>query len=370
MKHFALFLFAASCCAAGPLSFRERVVATDLDGGYQVVAADLNRDGKPDLIALASGMTDLVWFENPGWQRHVIASGLYGMINLAAWDIDGDGIPEIVVAHGFSMNIQKSAGILSLLHHNGDPRQPWTVHEIARMAGSHRLRVANGVLIDAPLAGPNAVAPDYRDHVPLVYFTPDDWKQHLIDNDNEGILHGLTIVDWDHGGRDSILTAGFSGIHLRRLMNGKWVRTEISPGDPDPWPKCGASDVALGHLHGKPFITTIEPWHGNQVAVYTQSKNGWQRDVIDSSLLDAHNINTADFDGDGNDEIVAGFRGAPHSVYLYRFENGHWARRILDNGGIAAAGCAIADLNGDGRPDVTCIGSSTHNLKWYENTGN
>ena len=33
--------------------FREHTIATGLRGGYQVVVADLNHDGKPDLIALA-----------------------------------------------------------------------------------------------------------------------------------------------------------------------------------------------------------------------------------------------------------------------------------------------------------------------------
>ena len=70
------------------LRFTEHVLATDLKGGYQVVAADLNRDGHVDLIALASGMTDLLWFENPGpngseWRRHVLASNLPRMINCA-----------------------------------------------------------------------------------------------------------------------------------------------------------------------------------------------------------------------------------------------------------------------------------------------
>ena len=36
--------------------FVEHTLATDLKGGYQVVVADVNHDGKPDLIALASGM--------------------------------------------------------------------------------------------------------------------------------------------------------------------------------------------------------------------------------------------------------------------------------------------------------------------------
>jgi hypothetical protein len=81
------------CCtlsaAIAPARFAEHIVATGLQGGYQVVAVDMNHDGKPDLIALASGMTELVWFENPGWERHVIAANLSGMINLAAWDFDG-----------------------------------------------------------------------------------------------------------------------------------------------------------------------------------------------------------------------------------------------------------------------------------------
>jgi hypothetical protein len=29
----------------------------------------------------------------------------------------------------------------------------------------------------------------------------------------------------------------------------------------------------------------------------------------------------------------------------------------------------VADLNGDGRLDIACIGSSTANLKLYENLG-
>ena len=70
-------------------------IATELGGGYQVVATDVNADGRIDLVALASRLSELVWFENPGWARHVIAEDRSGMINLAAHDLDGDGIPEI-----------------------------------------------------------------------------------------------------------------------------------------------------------------------------------------------------------------------------------------------------------------------------------
>ena len=87
--------------------FREHTIATGLKGGYQVVAADMNRDGKPDLIALASGMPELVWYENPTWDRHVIAGPFPRMINVAAYDTDGDGMPELALAYEFA-NVAKS----------------------------------------------------------------------------------------------------------------------------------------------------------------------------------------------------------------------------------------------------------------------
>ena len=46
-----LLLIAISAFAQ---EFREHMIATGLKGRYQVVTAGINRDGKPDLIALAT----------------------------------------------------------------------------------------------------------------------------------------------------------------------------------------------------------------------------------------------------------------------------------------------------------------------------
>jgi hypothetical protein len=377
LRYAVFLILCALVYAAEPARFAEHTIATGLKGGYQVVVADLNHDGKPDLIALASGMPELVWFENPTWERHVIAGGFTRMINCAAWDTDGDGIPEIVLASGFSNEAKNSAGIVSVLHADGDPRRPWKVAEIDRLTTSHRLRWADifgdgkKVLVNAPLTGARAAAPDYRDHTPLVFYRPGEWKREMIGSENGGVVHGIFIVDWDGDGRDDILTASFVGIDLYKLeKDGRWSRTEIAEGDPSAWPKGGSSDVAVGRLGGKRYLAAIEPWHGNQVVLYRQSGKEWQRRVIDASLVDGHTIWTADLNGDGNDEIIGGFRGGSHSVLVYYADDAggdHWSKQVLDDGGMAAAACAVADLNGDGRPDVACIGSATANLKWYEN---
>ncbi len=372
----AAALFSILNATAQMPRFSQQTLATDLSGGYQVVASDVNHDGKLDLIALASNMTDLVWFENPGWQRHVVASNLHRMINLAAWDIDGDGIPELALAYEFYMNPAQSLGKVAILHHNGDPRQPWTLRQIDQLPTSHRLRWAHidgsgrKVLVNAPLAAADALQPDYRGHVPLVFYRTDDWKRRLIGTAEQGIVHGIYIMDWDGDHRDEILIAGFLGVHLYKYSpNGKWARTEITAGDPDAWPRSGTSDIAVGQLKGNRFLATIEPWHGNQVVVYRRDRGSvraWRRHVIDDSLLDAHTILTADFDHDGSDEIVVGCRGGQRGVYLYKFNAGKWVREPIDAGGIAAAGCAITDLDGDGKPEIACIGSATHNLKVYK----
>src|SRR5262249_4040270 len=161
----------------------------------------------------------------------------------------------------------------------GDPKEPWTSMEIDRLPASHRLRWAdlegNGrkSLINAPLAGPQARPPDYRDAVSLVRYGPDSWKRETIAPALEGVLHGILVYSCDNDRRDDILTASFLGIDLYRSQkSGGWEHRHLTSGNGDPWPKSGTSDVAVGTLAGQRFVCSIEPWHGNQVVVYRGEK--------------------------------------------------------------------------------------------------
>ena len=349
--------------ALAQTKFREHTVATGQTGGYQVIVADMNHDGKPDLISLASGLRELAWYENPTWQKHVIVDGIRQPINLAVVKLDAKGIPVLALAHEFSPQAKRSIGVVSILESEGET---WKRTDIDKLPTSHRLRMWNGMLVNAPLTNEAAEAPDYRGHIPLVLYKPGEWKRTLITDADEGVLHCIYPVDWDGDGRDELFTASFQGVYVvKQGKSGDFIRTKIADGNPEAWPKSGASDVAIGKLGKKKFITTIEPWHGNIVAVYVDGK----REPIDASLVDAHTLLTGDLDGNGNDVIVAGYRGKGSSVNLYRFDGKSWQKSLLDEGGMAGAGCAIADLNGDGKLDVACIGTSTANLKWYENLG-
>jgi hypothetical protein len=382
VKQWCVVLLAAiaSIAVSGASSmsqFREHTIAEDLPGAYQVLPVDLNRDGRPDLIALASNMRELVWFENPTWERHVIAGGLASLINLDAYDATGKGDWTIVLATGFSMEPARSVGVISVLQPDGDVRKPWTVREIDRLPTSHRIRFADidgsgrKVAVDAPLAAAFAASPDYRGKTPLVLYRPGVWKRELISDELEGVVHGLTITDWDGDGREEVLTASFLGIDLFEFgKDNRWTRTRLAAGNPDPWPKGGSSDVVPVRLAQRRLLAALEPWHGNQVVVYRESAtDAWQRTVIDDSFAGAHALVAADVDGNGRDEVVAGYRNAGGHTYIYSAadaEGRTWTRTELDPT-MPAAACAAVDLNGDGRLDVVCTGGSS--LKWYENLG-
>lgn len=363
----ALLLVSAVASRNSPPQFTAHEIAKGLTGGYQVVAADLNRDGKPDLIAVASGLPTLTWYENPAWTPHVLATGLRGLINVAANDLDGDGIPEIAVAHGFSTNPAQSAGNVSMLTHGVSVTEPWTIREIDRVPSAHRVRwfktATETLLINSPLAGATAQAPNYAGSTPIYFYRAPEFKRETVTTEEQGVVHAIEPF----GGR--LYAAGFAGIHLYDRARGAWTRGAVAAGDPAPAPRSGSSDVQIGALGAQRFIATIEPWHGNQVVVYRQQRGDWgPRTVIDSVVVDGHALIVADLDGDGSDEIIVGQRGGTRSAWIYTANaNGRWTRSTLDEGGMAAAGCTAVDLNGDGRIDIVCIGTATANLKWYEN---
>jgi len=369
-----------------------------IPNGYQVAVADVNGDGKPDILALSSVENIVEWYENPSWKARPITTATRQNISLAPLFRNGYPQRGLALASDFELNDSTYGGSLWWAEPGNSLDSEWSLRLLGRMPSSHRLRWANldgsgrlG-LVDVPLLGYGAKEPDYEVAAPLTWFEPPEpllrghvsatdagkgeWLSHLID-DSLTVVHGVHIMDWDNDGRDEILTASFEGVHLFRSTgtspNLLWTKTQLAAGDQLSHPHRGASEVGVGRLKGRRFLATIEPWHGEHVVVYTQGKPGdlWSRQPIDDSLRDGHALVCADLNGDGNDEIVAGFRGPGTSLYVYYASDPsgmNWERQTLD-AQMAASGVVAADLKGDGHPDVVAIGASTANVKWYENLG-
>ena len=60
-------------------------------GATNILPADVNGDGKLDIVASRGHGTGLIWYENPGWKIHDINTELLSSHCLQVGDIDDDG---------------------------------------------------------------------------------------------------------------------------------------------------------------------------------------------------------------------------------------------------------------------------------------
>src|SRR5262249_42744056 len=204
-------------------------------------------------------------------------------------------------------------------------------------------------------------------------------------NDQLHVVHNIWPTT-DGNGKPVIWCASYEGATVLARDGARWVSRHAGAGNQaNPKGNRGVSEIKVGKLKsGRHFVATIEPWHGNQVVVYTedQDANGLQkRFVIDEELRWGHGVWCADLDGDGGDELIIGVRDDPAAgdkhtlrrgvrVYKTTDPKGEtWTRQIVDNGGVAVEGLTAADLNGDGKIDLIAVSRQTKNLRVYWNEG-
>ncbi len=380
--------------------FRMQEIETGLKIGYAVLLADLNGDGKRDIIIVDK--TRVVWYENPTWKRRSIIEGQTKPDNvcIAAYDIDGDGKLDLALGADWNPSNTKSGGTLQWLKRGKTLDEPWSLHPIATEPTVHRIRFADvdgdgkAELVLVPLQGRNCTAKGlWTDGNPvriIAYKIPADpvkqrWQPIVLDESLHVVHNFWPIPATNRRGMD-VLTASYEGVHLLSMdAAGKWGKTQLGTGNQsNPKGSRGASEIKQGKLkNGRKVIATIEPWHGNQVVVYTEPAQAgalWDRHVIDDQLKWGHAVWFADLDGDGGDELIIGVRDdlnpkkveQRRGVRIYKAldeRGGKWARHDLDPGSVAVEDLAVADLDGDGRPDIVAVGRQTFNARIYWNQG-
>lgn len=372
----------------------ERVVIdADFPGAYQVEIADVNGDGRPDVIAV--GGSTCAWYENPSWTKRVVSGPKEtpGIISSATADLNGDGKSEIAIAYEFGMNTPRN-GKLAMALQPAKLDGAWRLEPVAAIPSIHRLRFGDldgdGALdlVVAPIFGPEAKPPAYVDPARLVVLR--SLKPGARPEPEPvgawPIMHSIEVKPIFGGRRSWIVAATDQGTPLIGWGKGQagatheqWLTGRFLTGAVGATPaKRGASEVHVGTMaDGRRLLATIEPWHGTVVAAYqarlepkTKRENDLDpfrdRQVLDDTLDDGHALWVADLDGDGDDEILAGHRGKDHRVSLYDYNRAanSWTKTVIDRE-IAAQDLRGGDLDGDGTPDVVAVGGSTKNVVWY-----
>jgi hypothetical protein len=373
-----------ACCAvtasqATPPKFRGQELVTDFGVGYAVQIADVNGDKRPDIVAISG--TQLVWFENPTWQKHVALDGKTPKDNvcLAPHDIDRDGRMDVAVGATWQPRNTTGGGTLHWTGRTIDAgAETWTVTDILEEPTLHRIAWgdidgdAAAELIVTPLQGRGTAAPDWSGAGVriLALRVPKDprrdkWPIEVVD-ESLHILHNLLVTNFDGDPAAEILTASREGVHLfDRARDGKWSKRLIGEGAP--------GEIKLGRIGKRRVLATVDPWHGNGVVLYFEpagkAEGVWEKRVIEEKLTEGHALGWGDFDGDGDDELAVGWRAKPFGLAVYDVDRDGKlvAKQMVDAEGMSAEDLVVADLNGDKRPDIVASGRATRNVKIYWN---
>jgi hypothetical protein len=87
--------------------FREQVVDRDVGCCYGLAVADVNRDGKPDIVFDTEYPDRVVWYENPTWRRRGNAEGYPEKPEpILPTDVDGDARVDLVAGGYGTRNLK------------------------------------------------------------------------------------------------------------------------------------------------------------------------------------------------------------------------------------------------------------------------
>ncbi len=355
----------------------ERHLVTDrLAIRTDIEVADMDGDGANDLVVVTD--SGLYWLANGSWEAHRVGSEKFHDVEVA--DLDQDGQLEIVVRNQ-SLFGYENGDFVRIYRRSGSDQ--WSFRDLkvphgeglklADLDGDGLLDIiVNGIWLRNPGAvGDGALWQSVS--YTLAQGDPDQvwlWPDVYIDTG-----------DFNGDGRpDIVLTPSEeAGKHYQIA----WFE---NPGDTvSPWHKhlvdphvesvhhfVGAGDI---DLDGRVDIVTAEMNQGegdNPVSVYLNTASGWRKEIL--SWGGGHSLRLVDIDGDldldlvGTNWQIEGYQG-DYPVTLWRNQaapgnQDQWARHEIDDDRPGQATFIHgADLDGDGFRDLVTGGY------WYRNPG-
>jgi hypothetical protein len=361
------------------LSFSEPIDISrgTIEGISALDAADFNKDGLADIAVMeggahSNGRFTLAWFEQTKsghWLRHdfnlpVEFDDFIGSARCG--DVDNDGDMDLI----FSNDGHSTGPIQIYFLENPGKRKilkTWKHHSISTIQGFH----ANDMrLEDIDVDGKLDVIVRHKnpESVKIVFQnTKNNWELKTVYTGQAG--EGLATGDINDDGLPDITMTGhwFKTPHLPRL--GEYKRFDIEAGYKEV-NKATKEEVGDINGDGKPDVVLSPAEHFKKyggenydLAWYQCPENPeeiseWEKHIVESDYNKAHCAKLADFDNDGDLDILSAIAWDNRGIRIYLNNNGNFENRVIVTEGKGIYSGAVMDLDGDG--DLDLIGEDRY----------
>lgn len=361
--------------------FKAVTIDDNIKIGYGLAIADVNGDGKPDIVL--ADADNFAWYQNPTWKKHRITGKLTERdhVCVAARDIDGDGKAEIAVGAQWNPGDTENSGAVYYLIPQADRTQEWTPVKLPHDPTTHRMhwvRNESGKyqLVVLPLHGRGNKAGRGEPVRMMAYNVPADprgkWTTEVIDASMH-MTHNFDVFPIPGQKGEVMLVAGAEGITYVAQVDGTW-RSSLAT-------TVGAGEVRIGIFGDQTsYIAAVEPMHGSQLAIHlppTNARPATTHMPMFNGMADGHALACGNLTGAPSEQIVVGWRGNRGDadnigIRIYAptgIDGSSWVHQDVDTKDMACEDLKLEDLNGDGRVDIIACGRATKNVKIYFNEG-
>jgi hypothetical protein len=219
LRHVTVQVF--GYCAVRPwcvLQFTNYTVSTTARGARCVHAADMDGDGRVDILSASSKDNKVAWYKNGGgspitWTPYNISTSANGAYYVHAADIDGDGRIDVLSASELDNKIA--------WYKNGGGSPPtWTPYTISSSASGARSVIAVDVDSDGRL---DVVSASLNDDKVAWYKNgggnPPTWTPYTISTAADGAV-SVFAADLDGDGRTDVLSTSIYDNKVAWYKNG------------------------------------------------------------------------------------------------------------------------------------------------------
>jgi len=335
-----------------PLVFEHQVIDANPLGRQNDVCliGDINGDGRNDIVIGSKyGDNNLVWYENPTWERHIIATTHLEAGGVLV-DITGNGKLDIVAGNPMDAPEGYTNTELYWFECPQVPNQRWSTHLITSNFKKYHDQSAGDVdgdgQIEIVFASQGAKVLAYFD-IPIdPRVSP--WPGshcHIIAENLE--VEGVCIVDIDGDGENEIV----AGPNVfKRNADRTWTRTELLS-DFDPRTCLAVADL---NGDGMPDIVLTEGERDKSKVIWLENPN-WEAHLLADDFFHPHSVEVADFDGNGLLDIFVGEMGLrgysnPREVIFRNQGGGKFEMEVVGN--LPTHGATVGDISGNGLPDI------------------